>query len=392
LDLILICWGNPFTSQAGTEIYIGNLAKELAMKGHTINLIYGGEKQEVKADNFNTHPLSVVNIPFVRTLDFRRKCANLCNKLMNESVIDAVIASGSGTFAGHIFSRLKKLSRHKLVYYAMDSMKMEYERSKLSAEPTWTFANLDKWIRYTFLIKSDKSSCFHSDLILASSKDTADHLSTDYGVSSSKIELFYEGVPDDFSVGIEAVDPDPPVFLHIGGGPRKGTCYFLDALKILKEKYALNTKAVVTRASSTQANLAKKLDLDIEIYSYLPFSKLKQLYATSTALISPSLSEGFCLPIVEAAMFGKPAVVSNIGSLPELVTDGENGFVVPVADTTMLVEKMYQIAVNRQLRMRMGEKARQLSQRFTISSVAEALTKLLDNNITRNAKRSIAIE
>lgn len=348
------------------------------MKGHTINLIYGGGKHEFAADNFNAHPLSIVNIPFVRALDFRRKCANLCNELMRESETDAVIASGSGTFAGYIFSRLKKLSRHKLVYYAMDSMKMEYERSKLSAESKWTLANLDRWIRYTFLIKSDKSSCFHSDLILASSRDTASHIATDYGVSSNKIEVFYEGVPDDFAEGIETVDPDTPVFLHVGGGPRKGTYYFLGALKLLKEKYALEARAIITRGNSAQTKLAKRLGLDVEVYSYLPFSELKGLYATSTTLVSPSLSEGFCLPVIEAAMFKKPVIVTNVGSLPELVVDGENGFVVPVADTATLAEKMYQIAIDEQLRHQMGAKAANYSQRFKISNTAETLIKLLN--------------
>jgi glycosyltransferase involved in cell wall biosynthesis len=382
LKLLLICWGDPFASQAGTEIYIGHLAIELAKRGHEVHVLYGGkEHSDLEGKNLITHSIHPINFSYIRGLDFRRKCADICNELMRESEIDAVIASGSGTFPGYIFSRLKKLRKHLLVYYAMDSMKMEYERGKLSTKSRWTFANLDRWIRYVFLIKSDESSCFYSDLILASSRDTANHLALDYGVLSSKVRVFYEGVPDDFAEGIEIVDPDIPVFLHVAGGPRKGTDYFLGALKLLKEKYALKTRAVITRANSTQTNQAKKLGIDTEVYSYLPYSKLKHLYSSSTALVSPSLSEGFCLPVIEAAMFGKPAIVSNAGSLPELVVDGENGFVVSVADATTLAERMYQIAVNDQIRRHMSEKARQLSQRFKISSTAQTLIQLLDNKL-----------
>lgn len=366
----------------GTEIYIGNLAIELARQGHEVHMLYGGkEHPNLEEKNFTAHPFHPINFPYVRGLDFRRKCARLCNELIGELEIDAVIASSAGTFAGYIFNRIKKPRSHLLVYYAMDSMKMEYERSNLSTDSGWSLTNFDRWIRYTFLIKSDKSSCIHSNLILASSRDTANHMVTDYSVPSSKVAVFYEGVPDDFAEGIEVVDPDTPVFLHVAGGPRKGTFYFLEAMKLLKEKYALRTSAVITRADSTQTEQAKRLGIDAEVYSYLPYSKLKHLYASSTTLVSPSLSEGFCLPVIEAAMFGKPAIVSNIGSLPELVVDNENGFIVPVADTTTLAERMYQIAVDEKLRKRMGEKAKKFSQQFKISYTAKTLIKLLNNKL-----------
>jgi glycosyltransferase involved in cell wall biosynthesis len=270
----------------------------------------------------------------------------------------------------------------------MDSMKTEYEKSELSTGSRSKFTNLNRRIRYTFLIKSDESSCFYSDLILASSRDTANHLATDYGVSPSKVEILYEGVPDDYANGIEIIDPNPPVFLHVAGGPRKGTDYFLEALKMLKQKHALKTRAIITRANSTQTNQAKRLGIDVEVYGYLPYSKLKHLYASSTALVSPSLSEGFCLPVIEAAMFGKPAIVTNAGSLPELVIDGENGFVVSVADTATLAERMYQIAVNEQLRKKMSMKAAECSQRFKISNTAETLTKLLNSKLETNTRPS----
>ena len=366
----------------GTEIYIGNLAIELAKQGHEVHMLYGGkEHPDLEVKNFIVHLFHPINFPYVRGLDFRRKCAGLCNELIDELEIDAVIASGAGTFAGYIFNRIKKPRGHLLVYYAMDSMKMEYERSKLSTDSGWSLTNFERWIRYTFLIRSDKSSCIHSNLILASSRDTANHMVADYSVPSSKVAVFYEGVPDDFAEGIEIVDPDTPVFLHVGGGPRKGTCYFLEALKLLKEKYALEARAIVTRGNSAQTKLAKRLGVDVEVYSYLPFSELKGLYAASTTLVSPSLSEGFCLPVIEAAMFKKPAIVTNVGSLPELVVDGENGFVVPVADTATLAEKMYQIAVDEQLRNQMGAKAAKYSQRFKISNTAETLIKLLDDKL-----------
>jgi glycosyltransferase involved in cell wall biosynthesis len=383
LKLLLVCWGDPFTSQAGTEIFTRDLAVELAKQGHNVHILYGGKghpRPEVK--HLTAHPFHPIDISYVRALDFRQKCTNLCTRLIGELNIEAVIAFGAGTFPSYIFNRIKRLKKRPLlVYYAMDSMKMEYERSKLSTESKGLLTSFKGWIRYTALIKSDKASCIDSDLILASSKDTANHLIADYGIPRRKVKLLYEGVPDDFAEGIETVDPDTPVFLHVAGGLRKGTGHLLKAMKLLEEKYTLKAKAMITRATLAQAKQAKELGIDAEVCSYLPRPELKRLYASCTALVSPSLSEGFCLPVIEAAMFGKPAIVSNTGSLPELVVDGESGFIVPVADTITLAERMYQIAVNKQLRRYMGEKAKQFSQRFKISNVAKKLIELLDNKL-----------
>jgi len=386
LRFLLICRGDPFTAQAGTEIYIGNLAVELAIHGHDVHILYGGKIR--KGDRYPptkhliTHPFHPINIPYIRALDFRRKSANLSITLINKLDIDAVIAFGAGTFPSYIFNRIKKLKRRPLlVYYAMDSMKMEYMRSKMSSESKNLMMRFKMRVWYSNLIRSDKKSCISSDMVLASSNDTTSHLIADYSVPRNKVKLLYEGIPDDFTNGIETVDPDTPTFLHIAGGVRKGTNYFLEAMKLLEEKYGLRAKAVITRATPTQINQVKRLGIDAEVYRYLPTLELKRLYASSTAFVSPSLSEGFCLPVVEAATFGKPAIVSNTGSLPELVVDGENGFVVPVADVAALAEGMYQIAVNEQLRKRKGERAKQLSQRFKISNTVKTLIELLDNKL-----------
>jgi glycosyltransferase involved in cell wall biosynthesis len=328
--------------------------------------------------------LQLVGIPYIRALDFRRKCSTYCAKLVSEFYIDATIAFGAGTFPGYIFDRIKKLrGKPLLIYYAIDSMIMEYERSKASNEAKGLLASFKRWIWYTALIKSDKASCLNSDMILASSKDTANHLIADYGTLPTKINILYIGVPDDFADGIDVNDPDVPTFLHIAGGSRKGTDFFLKAMRLIEDKYGLRAKAVIVRGSLSHVKQAEAMDVEAKVNRYISDLELKRLYASCTALVSPSLSEGFCLPVVEAAMFGKPAIVSNVGSLPELVVDCENGFIVPVADTTTLTERMYQIAVDEQLRRRMGEKARQLSQRFKISSVVKTLIELLNDNISQ---------
>tara|TARA_B100000315_G_C14547121_1_gene573808 strand:+ start:325 stop:1503 length:1179 start_codon:yes stop_codon:yes gene_type:complete len=66
-------------------------------------------------------------------------------------------------------------------------------------------------------------------------------------------------------------------------------------------------------------NIPRKFKNRIKIIDYLSESKLKYFYKEAFALILISFYEGFGLPVVEAMQEGKPVIVSNCSSLPELV-------------------------------------------------------------------------
>jgi glycosyltransferase involved in cell wall biosynthesis len=384
VNLVFITRDDPLLSNHGSEIFVGELAAELAKNGVVVNIIHGFEGSHdalPKSENVNFHSLRLIRIPYLSAIDYRRKCAVRCVKLL-ESKVDAVVAFGAGTFPSYIFNKIRKKlnSDTSLVFYAIDSMKMEFERAKCSSEVNTWYSKLKRWLWYYALIKSDKASCLTSDLVVASSMDTISHLTADYGVPSDKIKLLYLGIPSDYNVGFDVEDPAVPTFLHIGGFPRKGTDYFLKAMRLLEDKYGLRAKAVIVRVSQSNIDQARKLGIEVEAYKRLSIPELKPKYASCTAFVSPSLSEGFCLPVIAAESFGKPCVVTNVGSLPELVTDGGNGFIVPVADFNVLAERLYQIAINSELRRKMGENARRRSADFTLNQTASSLLTLIEKH------------
>lgn len=383
-----MCWKDPFTSQSGTEIYVGNLAVELAKQGHAVHIVcaskIGREVPHQLTENLVVHPIHPINIPYIRAFDFRRECANKCSELISELRIDTVIAVGAATFPDYIFNRIKRLKRRPLLsYYAVDYLSAEYQRSKPTLRHRSVFKRLKVWIWYKAYIGSDRSSCNTADLVLASCYDTANGLIEDYHIPIEKVEVAYFGIPNDYGESLDIRESEIPTFLHVSTNPeRKGTLYFIEALKVLQSKYNLQARGIIAGSKEPfYIKLAEKLGVDVSFTGGIPNSELKKYYAECTVLVSPSLSEGFCLPVIEAAMFNKPAIVTNTGSLPELVVDGENGFVVPVGDVVILADRMLQITVNEQLRKHMSEKAKQLSQKFKISNAAKALIEILDNKI-----------
>jgi glycosyltransferase involved in cell wall biosynthesis len=67
-----------------------------------------------------------------------------------------------------------------------------------------------------------------------------------------------------------------------------------------------------------------------------------------------SRSEGLPLSIVEAMAAGLPVVAASVGGVPELVVDGETGFLIPPADEVALASALERLVSDADLRRRMG--------------------------------------
>jgi glycosyltransferase involved in cell wall biosynthesis len=76
-----------------------------------------------------------------------------------------------------------------------------------------------------------------------------------------------------------------------------------------------------------------------------------------------SVSEGFSNAILEYMCAGLPVVATRVGGNPEIVEDGESGFLVPVCDPASLAEKLICLLQNHDLAARMGLRARERVER-----------------------------
>lgn len=92
-------------------------------------------------------------------------------------------------------------------------------------------------------------------------------------------------------------------------------------------------------------------------------------------LVQPSIGdEAFGISIAEAMSCGKPVVGTASGGIPEIIEDGEVGFIVPRRDEKLLAEKIVMLLKNRDLAVAMGANARQrIIGKFTWEKVAERL-------------------
>ena len=103
------------------------------------------------------------------------------------------------------------------------------------------------------------------------------------------------------------------------------------------------------------------------------------LYEAADIYFQPSLIESHGIAVVDALYAGIPAVVSEVGGLPESVINGETGFVVPVDDEENMMRSILMLAKDKALQTRMGEAGRALYyRRFATSRWVEDMVRIHD--------------
>jgi glycosyltransferase involved in cell wall biosynthesis len=78
----------------------------------------------------------------------------------------------------------------------------------------------------------------------------------------------------------------------------------------------------------------------------------------ATVLVLPSRSEGLGRVVIEAFCRGRGVVASRVGGIPDLVTDGENGLLVPPGDTRALADALVRVLTDRTLAEPLGAAGR----------------------------------
>lgn len=109
--------------------------------------------------------------------------------------------------------------------------------------------------------------------------------------------------------------------------------------------------------------------------------ELPNFFALSDIFILPSgLGETWGVVVNEALCFGLPVVVSDlVGSGPDLVKPGENGFIFPTGDTEALAGHLVDLAGDEKKRRRFGEKSRALAGHHTYEEDVKGLFRALNH-------------
>lgn len=204
------------------------------------------------------------------------------------------------------------------------------------------------------------------------------------------VETLYHGI-DAAAVRAWTTIDDARAELGIPEGvPVVGTVANFRALK--GHRYLLQAATEVRRTipevrfllvgqGPTEAEMrreAARLGLDGTVIFTGFRSDVPRILRTLDLFVLPSLYEGLSIALIEAMALGKPAVVTRVGGLTEVIENENQGLVVPEADDRALAAAILTLLGDRSLRDRFGHAARRRAANFDIRSAVRRMEQVYE--------------
>ena len=242
----------------------------------------------------------------------------------------------------------------------------------------WTVPNTFFWAMLRFFHR-------YIDAIIGVSEFASKEIIYTYHVRPEKVFTIYNGIDPLFRHVSEnkarhivkkyGIDIDK-YFIYVGGlQTHKNVKRVVEAYILLRDTANIREKLLIIGKSSYGAEEAHNLaensqySKDILFINYVLLDDLPAFYSLATALVFPSLNEGFGLPIIEAMACGTPVITSNVSALPEAA--GGAALLVNPYDSTDIMKAMNKISEDGFLKKELNEKGIKHAGNFSWEKYAE---------------------
>lgn len=339
---------------SGLDISGERLVQGLLDKGHQVTVIAG---QRAPIAETHTHPkLKIYRIALGRTdwIGCTYRAALLLKHLAPFDIVHFWDVHFGWAYRGNYVASLQHSFRQRRI-----------SLGRFSPHPSWIY-------RYTYYTLArhiaEIPSVRRSRGLLAGSSTTYDEFINYYEVDPGRIAIAKHGVDTDFfrpvsniqeirdQLGIHSTDA---VLLFVGFiTPRKGLEYLIGALPMITPR----PKLVIVgrwRNRSYRRQVMQLIDpiKDAVIEAGFVCDELMPAYYTlADVFVSPTLLEGFGLPLAEALACETPVVSAEAGSTAEVL--GPGGVIVPQRDSRSLAIEISQLLQDGSLRRELGAKGR----------------------------------
>ncbi len=168
-----------------------------------------------------------------------------------------------------------------------------------------------------------------------------------------------------------------PFVLYVGRLEKsKGLEYLIEAFATVARASPSLRLVIVGGGSASYTKTLKEMVAAFGLEGSVRFAgrvgraDLCEVYAACRAMVLPSLMEGFGIVLIEAMAAGKPCISTRVGAVPELVVDGENGYLIPPADPEALSAAMIRLNSLPDCGAGMGATGRAFAETFSAERMA----------------------
>ena len=203
------------------------------------------------------------------------------------------------------------------------------------------------------------------------------------GVNPDKISVIPFGAPIDY------FQPKPKTdnlfrALFVGRvSPRKGVHYLFQAWQNLRLPEA---ELLLVGLNEFPENYLQQYLEKVRFVPSVPHASLNNYYSSANVLVLPTLVEGMPLVVLEAMACGIPIITTPNSGIGDIITNGVEGFIIPVRDVEALQEKVEWCYCHPLELAKMGKAARQKAEQLTWSlyrqKLANRIKEILNDKIS----------
>jgi len=267
---------------------------------------------------------------------------------------------------------------------------------------------------YDFSLWIEKTALEMADAVIAVSRGTKADIERLFSVDPARVPVIYNGIdleeyrPVQSTAVLEkyGVDASKPYLLFVGRIARqKGIIHLVRAIQFLDPGF----QVVLCAGAPDTPEIAEEMKAAIEkakgsrpdiiwIQEMLEKKSVIEFYSHAGVFCCPSIYEPFGIINLEAMACETPVVASAVGGIPEVVVDGETGFLVPIEQMTEspfepldpakfsrdLAERINQLMSDAPLREKFGKTGRKRAEeKFSWPAIAQETKKLYESLVKR---------
>lgn len=256
-----------------------------------------------------------------------------------------------------------------------------------------------------------------ADGVIAVSEQMKQDVIEAYNVAPEKVTVIHNGIDPEFyqptfdqNLLLEYdINPNIPFVLFVGRITRqKGISqlinaakYFIPNCQVVLCAGAPDTPEIAAETEALISELQSQREGVILISEMLPREKIKVLYSHARVFACPSLYEPFGIINLEAMSCETPVVGSEVGGIPEIIVEGETGYLIPLESVSrtdfnpaqpeefqkQFAAKINVLLENETLAIQMGKAGRKrVLEKFSWESIAKTTFNYYQEVINRFEK------
>lgn len=351
---------------AGQERVVVDLAKAFQRRGHrslVCTTMFGGQL---------VGELEETNIPFY-CLNLRKsydpRALVSVVRYLRDNDVDVVITHG---VSGCLIPRLGAALSRNVAFIHVEH----------------NIANSKK-LYHIFL---DNVLALFADRVVCVSHRVRESISRSQRMSAGKTVVIHNGLGTErFSAHATCLRREEgPRRVGVVGrlNEQKGHIYLLEAaVRIVAS--VQDVEFVFIGDGNLRPMLERKVD-EYGLRSYCHFLGVRNdvgdLLQTLDVFVLPSLWEGLPISLLEAQYLGIPSVATKVGGVPEAVTDGYNGLLVPPKDPAALASAILRVLSDDALRRDLSAHAKEVfADKFTVETMADSYLRIIHSSLASKA-------